>query len=196
MPNLGAHRPQRSLFALQLLRQKFLPLAQLPIKYSRASLPRQGDPCEKRRPLSLIRPFLALQRICQRRTARGRCAKHTALRSGHRLIAVSTSDQPKPCQFLQRVIHLRTRDTRPVAYLPPLQFQVRLIPMHRAFRQQAEQHQVRCRKLALPSPGHPAPFASGSNTTIRTSSPEGADCAPAPRPHEKHPGNTDPASAR
>src|SRR6266566_965644 len=55
-------------------------------------------------------------------------------------------NQSRPRQFFQRVVNLGPRNPRPVPDLSPLQFQVRLIPMHRPLREQAQEHQVRRRQ--------------------------------------------------
>src|SRR5258708_2233930 len=59
-------------------------------------------------------------------------------------------NQSRPRQFFQRVVNLGPRNPRPVPDLSPLQFQVRLIPMHRPLREHAEEHQVRRRQRKCP----------------------------------------------
>src|SRR6266702_5113339 len=128
-------------------------------------------------------------------------------------------NQSRPRQFFQRVVNLGPRNPRPVPDLSPLQFQVRLIPMHRPLREQAQEHQVRRRqrksqgrapdsslslctsqrspRLCVILSLHLFPScALCSTTTIGIAPPAAAGCAPAPPPRETYPVRKDLAAGR
>src|SRR5581483_8383359 len=103
----------------------------LPIKHSRTRLPGQCDPREKWRPLALQCPLLALECIGKRAASGCGSRKYAPLRPCGGFVRSCALDEPEPRQLLQGVVHLRTRNPRPVPYLTPLQFQVRLVAVHR-----------------------------------------------------------------
>ena len=147
MPHFLQNRSQRFLFAGNFRLQKFLPAPDLLLKDARPRLPRKCDPRQKRRPLPLRRPFLALQSIRQRGSPLRRRCKTAALRPRSGLFGFERANHPSTRQFFQRIVNLRTRNPRPIPNLAPLQFRIRLIPVHRPLRQQAEQNQIRRRQL-------------------------------------------------
>jgi hypothetical protein len=146
MPHFLQDARQHFLLSPYFFFQKFSPPFNLLLEYARPRLPRKRDPCQKRRPVPLRRPFLPFQRFRQSCPPFRRRCKRAAHRPCRRLIRYRIPNHPRPRQFLQRVINLRPRNPRPIPYLPPLQFQICLISMHRPLRQQAQQHQIRRRQ--------------------------------------------------
>src|SRR5580704_2491705 len=95
-------------------------------------------------------PAFVLQSICERRAAFFRRLISAAFRSPRRLSRFCCSNQASVREFFQRLVNLRPRQVRPIPNLPPLQLQVRLVPVHRPLCQQAQQHQIRRRQLRQP----------------------------------------------
>jgi len=155
MPHLFQNRRQNFLLPQNLFLQKFPPPLQLFLKHPRPRLPRKRNPRQKRRPLPLRSPFLALQCLCKRSLALRGSFERAPFRPRCRLIRFQSPDQSCSRQFLQRVINLRPRNPRPIPNLPPLQFQIRLIPVHRPFRQQTQQHQIRRSQPQFPFRARP-----------------------------------------
>ena len=143
MPDFLQNRAQRFLLSRHFLLQKFLPPPDLPLKYSWPCLPGEGHPSQKWRPVPLRRPFFAFQSIGQRRAPLRRGFKATPLRPCRLLAGLQRTNHSCPSQLFQRVVNLRPRNPRPIPYFAPLQFRIRLIPVHRPFRQQTKQHQIR-----------------------------------------------------
>jgi len=166
MPDLFQNRPQSLALPLQLRLQKSLPPLELLPKHPRPRQPRQRHPRQKRRPLPLGSPFLSFQRIRRSRPPLRRSFKHAAFRPPRRLPALHSSDKSPLCQFPQRIINLRPRNSRPIPHAPPLQLQIRLIPMHRPLRQQTKQNQIRrSQHKLLPIP-HDSSFNPKSSLRI------------------------------
>src|SRR5882724_1058342 len=143
MPHLFQNGRQNFLLSRNFLLQKLPSPLQLFLKHPRPCLPRKRNPRQKRRPLPLASPLVALESNRQRSLPL-RCRFESAsLRPSRRFTRLQSPDQSRTCQFFQRVINLRPRNPRPVPDLPPLQLQIRLIPVHRPLRQQTQQHQIR-----------------------------------------------------
>src|ERR1700682_1165061 len=156
MSDFLQNRPQCFFLALQFLPQEFLPPPQLLPKNPRPRQPGQRHPSQKRRPLPLRSPLLAFQRIRGSRTPLRRSRKHAAFRALGRLPALHRPHKSRLRQFSQRIINLRPRNPRPVPHAPPLELQIRLIPMHRPLRQQTKQNQTRrSQHQPLPIPHKP-----------------------------------------
>src|SRR5438045_3466665 len=194
MAGLVANALKRRLFPRQLLLQKILSPAQLLLENPRSSLPRQSKPGEKRRPVALRSPLLALQSIRQRSAPARGCREDAPLWSRHRRIVVSRTNQADLRQLFERVVHLGTGNSCPIPYLPPLQFQVGLVAVHRTLRQKAEQHQVGCGQGPLLNGAHRAPSAGDSNTTTGIAQEAGVGSWPGPPPPETRRGSKYPAS--
>ena len=149
MPHLTQNRSQRLPLSNNLALEKRRPPLQLQAHACRPRLPGQRQPGQERRPLPLRSPLLPLQSIRQSRPPLRRSLETTSFRSLCRRLRLQRPDQPRPRQFLQRIINLRPRNPRPIPYLSPLQFRVGLIPMHRPLRQQTQKHQIRSSQIAL-----------------------------------------------
>ena len=143
MSHFFQDRAQNFLFSYHFLLEKSLSPPNLLLKHSRPRLPGERNPSQKRRPVPLRRPIFAFESIAQCRAPPGRCLKAAPLRPRSRLVHVQRTYHPCARQFFQRVVNLWPRNPRPILDLPPHQFRIRLIPMHRPLRQQTQKHQVR-----------------------------------------------------
>ena len=146
MAHLGIDRMQSGPFSLQFLEQELPPFLQLFPENAGPRLPGQRQPGEKSGTVALRRPRLSFERIGQRFPPLVRCFERVAFRARRRLIGLQPPQQSRARQLLERVVHLRLGNGCPIANLPPFEFRVRLIPVHRPLRQQAQQHQVRGRQ--------------------------------------------------
>src|SRR5579864_39462 len=194
--NLLPDRTQCFYFTLHFFFQELLPPPQLLFEDSGPRLPGQRHPREKGRPLPLRRPFLAVERSRQSAAPLRGGRENAALRPGRRIRVLGSANQALPLQLLQRIVDLRTRNARPVPHLPPLQFQVCLVPVHGTLSEQAQQNQVRRGQFTFLSGGHRALSAYGSNTTTGAFPEEASDPSPAPPLPETHPDSRCPALSR
>src|SRR5215472_235274 len=137
-------------FSRQFRQQEFPSLLQQLPENARPRLPGKRQPNKKGRLLAVRCPFLSLERIGQRLAALLRGFKRRPLRPSLTCLAFRRPNHSDARQFLQRVVHVRPRNRRPVANFPPLQFQVCLVAVHRPLREQAEHYQVRRCQLLLP----------------------------------------------
>src|SRR5208283_1660728 len=128
--------------------------------------PGESDPGEKRWSLTVRRPLLTLQRIAQGRAPFGGRMEDAAFRTPRRQLNFGCANQPELRQLLERVIHLWPRNARPLAYLTTFQLCIGLVAVHRPLREQAEEHKVGSRQIALSSGRHHLPCACGSSATI------------------------------
>src|SRR5580698_9185802 len=143
MPYLLQNRPQHFLLLRNFFFQKLPAPRNLPFHHARPRSPGKRHPSQKGWPIPLRRPILSFESIRQRRFTLLRCLKTATFRPRSGLPRFQRTNHPRPRQFLQRVIDLRSGNPRPIFYLAPHQFCIGLIPMHRSFRQQAQKHQVR-----------------------------------------------------
>lgn len=180
VPNFPANRTQRHQFSGQLRLQKFPPPFQLPSRNSRARLPGKRQPSKKSRPVALHRPIVAFECSRQRCSPLRGSAEHSPVRPSRWLIFVRRRNHSRARQLLNRVVHLRPRNPHPIAPLPAFEFRVGLIPVHRPLSEQAQEHQIRSRKIARLIFLHRDSSVCGSNTTTGTFPQATKGCEPAP----------------
>src|SRR5258708_2849603 len=196
MSHFFSNRAQRGLLQSQFLLKERLPASNLPRKHRRPRLPGERDPGEKRRPLALRSPFLALQCIGERRAPLGCSRKGASFGADYRLLALGRSDQSEPRQFLERIVHLRPRNAGPMANLAAFQLLIRFVAVHGSLGQETQQDQIRRGQFTRLGDGHHAPFGAGSSTTTGIVRRVDPDRPPAPPPPRTPPDRTSVASAR
>ena len=90
----------------------------------------------------MLCPVRALQSVGERGATARRGFEDAALRATRALLRFGRSDDAEAREFVERIVNLRPRNSRPVANLPEFKQRVGLLAVHGSFGEKAEQDQI------------------------------------------------------
>ena len=145
MTDFGEDGVECFFFAGDFLLQEFLSASDLLSENTGAGLPGKSYPSEEWRPIALCCPVFAFECVAESVSAFGGGLENAAVGAGSGIFGFAGANQSDGRQLFERVVNLRARDCRPFANVPPLQFEIDLIAVHRALGDQTEDYEIRCR---------------------------------------------------